>query len=239
MTPKIKSALVIAAAALAVVVTGLILYGQAERRSALRWRGAADALTREYQSYRVRSDAELAALRKQQAAAEAEKKHALEAAAVAEKKHAVIQSDLQQLQALTASLSPDDLSGHINQRIGTGSIVPNAGGLYICTRAGAEAVLNHLLTGEAWQARYQAETVVSSNLRLAVDASERETAAIASRLTITRGALDRALAAWDADRLAYTHLARSIAGRQTKSFVAGAVVGIAAVLVFQLVTQGK
>ena len=65
MSAKLKSALVIAAAALAVVVTGLILYGQAERRSALRWRGAADALTREYQSYRVRSDAELTALRKQ------------------------------------------------------------------------------------------------------------------------------------------------------------------------------
>lgn len=239
MSAKLKSALIIAAAILAVVITSLILYGQAERRAALKWRGAADALTREYQSYRVRSDAELAALRKQQAAAEAEKKQALEAAALAEKKHAVIQSDLKQLQALTASLSPDDLSGQINQRIGTGSIVPNAGGLYICTRAGTEAVLNHLLAAEAWQARYQAETIVSSNLRLAVDAAERETAAIGSRLTITRGALDRALAAWDADRRAYTHLARSITGRQAKSFVAGAVVGIAAVLVFQLATQGK
>jgi len=225
MTPKIKSALVIAAAALAVVVTGLILYGQAERRSALRWRGAADALTREYQSYRVRSDAELTALRKQQAAAEAEKKHALEAAAEAEKKHALIQSDLKQLQALTASLSPDDLSGHINQRIGTGSIVPNAGGLYICTRAGAEAALNRFLDGEGYRTKYETEKAVTLNLRAALDAAEQQAANSDNAFTLKDQELKRALKAWDADKQVIKHLERSIIGRRVKSFVIGAGAG--------------
>jgi len=238
MSAKLKSALVIAAAALAVVVTGLILYGQAERRSALRWRGAADALTREYQSYRVRSDAELTALRKQQAAAEAEKKHALEAAAVAEKKHAVIQSDLQQLQALTASLSPDDLSGHINQRIGTGSIVPNAGGLYICTRAGAEATLNRFIDGEGYRTKYETEKAVVWNLRAAVDAAEQQAANSAQAFTLKDQELKRALKAWDADKQVIKHLERSIFGRRTKSFITGAALGVASVLIFQL-AKGK
>jgi len=238
MSAKLKSALVIAAAALAVVVTGLILYGQAERRSALRWRGAADALTREYQSYRVRSDAELAALRKQQAAAEAEKKHALEAAAVAEKKHAVIQSDLQQLQALTASLSPDDLSGHINQRIGTGSIVHTAGGLYICSRAGAEATLNRFIDGEGYRTKYETEKAVVWNLRAAVDAAEQQAANSAQAFTLKDQELKRALKAWDADKQVIKHLERSIFGRRTKSFITGAALGVASVLIFQL-AKGK
>lgn len=238
MSAKLKSALIIAAAILAVVITSLILYGQAERRAALKWRGAADALTREYQSYRVRSDAELAALRKQQAAAEAEKKQALEAAALAEKKHAVIQSDLKQLQALTASLSPDDLSGQINQRIGTGSIVPNAGGLYICTRAGAEATLNRFIDGEGYRTQYETEKAVVWNLRAAVDAAEQQAANSAQAFTLKDQELKRALKAWDADKQVIKHLERSMFGRRTKSFIAGAALGVASVLIFQL-AKGK
>ena len=238
MTAKLRNALISAAAILAVAIGILIAWGQAEHRAALKWKGASAALTSEYNAYVKQAEPVIAGLQVQNAALQKDVNAAISKADTLESTIAEQDAAISHLKTLTAALSPDGLSAKINERIGTGSIVPTKGGLYICSRAGAEATLNRFIDGEGYRTKYETEKAVVWNLRAALDAAEQQAANSAQAFTLMQGERDRALVAWDADKDALRHLERSILGRRTKSFIIGAATGAAAMLIYQL-AKGK
>jgi len=238
MTAKLRATLIAAAAILAVVIGIVIAWGQAEHRAALKWKGASAALASEYNAYVKQAEPVIAGLQVQNAALQKDVNAAISKADTLESTIAEQDAAISHLKTLTAALSPDGLSAKINERIGTGSIVPTKGGLYICSRAGAEATLNRFIDGEGYRTKYETEKAAVWNLRAALDAAEQQAANTAQAFTLMQGERDRALVAWDADKDALRHLERSILGRRTKSFIIGAATGAAAMLIYQL-AKGK
>ena len=238
MTAKLRATLISAAAILAVVIGIIIAWGQAEHRAALKWKGASAVLTAEHAAYVKQAESVIAGLQVQNAALQKDVNAAISKADTLESTIAEQDAAISHLKTLTAALSPDGLSAKINERIGTGSIVPTKGGLYICSRAGAEATLNRFIDGEGYRTKYETEKAVVWNLRAALDAAEQQAANSAQAFTLKDQELKRALKAWDADKQVITHLERSIFGRRTKSFIAGAALGVASVLIFHL-AKGK
>ncbi|MCK9600081.1 MAG: hypothetical protein M0R06_13635 [Sphaerochaeta sp.] len=238
MTAKLRATLISAAAIVAVVVGIVIAWGQAEHRAALKWKGASAALASEYNAYVKQAEPVIAGLQVQNAALQKDANAAISKADTLESTIAEQDAAISHLKTLTAALSPDGLSAKINERIGTGSIVPTKGGLYICSRAGAEATLNRFIDGEGYRTKYETEKAAVWNLRAALDAAEQQAANSAQAFTLMQGERDRALVAWDADKDALRHLERSILGRRTKSFIIGAATGAAAMLIYQL-AKGK
>ncbi|MCK9598035.1 MAG: hypothetical protein M0R06_03275 [Sphaerochaeta sp.] len=238
MTPKIKSALIIAGLVLAAVISALIVYGNYQRRAYINAMGASDALTAEYEAYKKTADGLMAGLNASINTLAAERDAAIHAADQAQAVAAEYLHDLEVLQGNTAALPPDALSGNLSTYIGVGNIAPTGSGRFSLTRPGAENTLNLFLAGDAYRKSYAAEMMASNNLRTALDASVAETKAWTEKFTIKDNELNKALVAWAADRDALTHLRRSIFGRRVKSFIIGAGVGAAAVIVYSLV-RGK
>lgn len=238
MTAKLRNTLITAAAILAVVVGIIIAWGQAEHRAALKWKGASSALTAEHAAYVKQAEPLIAGLQEQNAALQKDINSAISKADTLESTIADQDAAIAHLKALTAAMPPDSLTGQINQRIGPGSITHTAGGLYIFSRAGAEATLNRFIDGEGYRTKYETEKAVVWNLRAAVDAAEQQAANSAQAFTLKDGEYRRALAGWDADKQVIKHLERSIIGRRLKSFITGAALGVASVLIFQL-AKGK
>jgi hypothetical protein len=238
MTAKLRATLIAAAAILAVVIGIVIAWGQAEHRAALKWKGASAALTAEHAAYVKQAEPLIAGLQSENVTLKQIVNSAISKADTLESTIAEQDAAIAHLKALTAALPPDSLTGQINQRIGPDSIVHTAGGLYICSRAGAEATLNRFIDGEGYRTKYETEKAVVWNLRAAVDAAEQQAANSAQAFTLKDGEYQRALKGWDADKQVIKHLERSIFGRRTKSFITGAALGVASVLIFQL-AKGK
>ena len=238
MTAKLRATLIAAAAILAVVIGIVIAWGQAEHRAALKWKGASAALASEYNAYVKQAEPVIAGLQVQNAALQKDVNAAISKADTLESTIAEQDAAISHLKTLTAALSPDGLSAKINERIGTGSIVPTKGGLYICSRAGAEATLNRFIDGEGYRTKYETEKAAVWNLRAALDAAEQQAANSDNAFTLKDQELKRALKAWDADKQVIKHLERSIFGRRTKSFIIGAATGAAAMLIYNL-AKGK
>ena len=238
MTAKLRNTLVASAVILAVVIGILIAWGQVEHRAYLTAKGAAAALTAEFNAFKATTEPFIASLQSENANLTKTINAAISTAAALEADIIDKDFEIAHLKALTAALSPDSLSGQINQRIGTGSMRPTESGLYICSRAGTEATLNRFLDGEGYASKYESEKAVSLNLRAAVDAAEQKAANSDQAFTLKDGEYRRALAGWDADKQVIKHLERSILGRRTKSFVIGVALGVASVLIFQL-AKGK
>ena len=238
MTAKLRNALISAAAILAVAIGILIAWGQAEHRAALKWKGASAVLTAEHAAYVKQAEPLIASLQSENVTLKQIANSAVSKADTLESTIAEQDATIAHLKALTAALSPDSLSGQINQRIGAGSMSPTEGGLYICSRAGAEATLNRFIDGEGYRTKYETEKAVVWNLRAALDAAEQQAANSAQAFTLKDGEYQRALAGWDADKQVIKHLERSMFGRRTKSFIIGAATGAAAMLIYNL-AKGK
>lgn len=238
MSPKIERALVVTVAIIAVIVIGIVIWGKAEYRGYIKAKAESNVFTAQYEAKAAQAETMILALQRESAILRAEKQRALDNADLHEADAAKARAETERLKAQTAAMSPDGLSDQINLRIGTGAITPTAGGLYICSRAGTEAILNRFLDGEGYLSQYESEKAANLNLRAATDAAERMAANSAQAFTLMQGERDRALVAWDADKQVIKHLERSIVGRRLKSFVIGAAVGVASVLIFQL-AKGK
>ena len=238
MTAKLRNTLITAAAILAVVIGIIIAWGQAEHRAALKWKGASAVLTAEHAAYVKQAEPLIASLQSENVTLKQIANSAVSKADTLESTIAEQDAAISHLKTLTAALSPDGLSAKINERIGTGSIVPTKGGLYICSRAGAEATLNRFIDGEGYRTKYETEKAAVWNLRAALDAAERMAANSAQAFTLKDGEYQRALAGWDADKQVIKHLERSMFGRRTKSFIIGAATGAAAMLIYNL-AKGK
>ena len=238
MTAKLRNALISAAAILAVAIGILIAWGQAEHRAALKWKGASAALTSEHAAYVKQAEPLIASLQSENVTLKQIANSAVSKADTLEATIADQDAAISHLKALTAAMPPDSLTGQINQRIGPDSIVHTAGGLYICSRAGAEATLNRFIDGEGYRTKYETEKAVVWNLRAALDAAEQQAANSAQAFTLKDGEYQRALAGWDADKQVIKHLERSMFGRRTKSLIIGAATGAAAMLIYNL-AKGK
>jgi hypothetical protein len=237
MTAKLKQALAIVGAIVAVVLVSIILYANNQRIKYQQAIGASKALTAEYNDY-VKS-AELAIKELHAGIAESLKQEqaAIDAAEKAKAAQSSIQAKYDTLKEETAALPPDALSGAINIRIGADQSRPTANGLFSFSRVGTERTLNLFLDGEGYSAKYEQERAVSSNLRAALDAAERGAALWSEKYSLQDGEYQRALAAWGADKDALKHLRRSIFGRKIKSFLTGAAFGAVAVIVYSAATK--
>lgn len=238
MTAKLRSALIAGGGVIVLILAALVIYGNLQHSQYLKAKGASAALTAEYTAYKSTAEPAILSLQNENAALRVEKQAALSAAEASALHGAALQIEIDHLKTLTAALSPDGISAKINERIGTGSIVPTAGGLYICTRPGAEATLNRFIDGEGYASKYESEKAANLNLRAALDAAERMAANSAQAFTLKDGEYQRALAGWDADKQVIKHLERSMFGRRTKSFIIGAATGAAAMLIYNL-AKGK
>ena len=219
---KTTQALIALAALLVLALGGFVAYGNGQRKAYLEAKGAAAVLEKQYAEYQAAAGKEKAALELEAEKWRADKDAALIAAHNAEISQAMTQARLDAQLALTASLPPDALSGNINQRIGANQSWPTEGGVFTFTRPGTENVLNRFLTGEASESKYQAEAVVTVNLRAAIDAAERGTASISGQLALAAGERDRAIAAWGATGDALKHLERAQFGTKIKYAAYGA-----------------
>lgn len=238
MNPKIERALIVTVAIIAVIVTGIIIWGTAEYRGYTRAKAEADVLTAQYEAKAKQADLAILTLQREAVILRTEKKRALENAALHEADAASKQIEIDRLKAETAALAPDALTGKLADYIGATNISYRAGGLYICTRAGAEATLNRFLDGDSYKSQYESEKAANLNLRAAIDAAERAAANSDQQRRFILSKYDAALLAWSADQLALKRLERSIFGRRTKSFITGAAIGAASVLIYQL-AKGK
>ena len=238
MTAKLRNIIYASGLAVVLIIASLIVYGNYQHSQYLKSKGASAALTAEYKAYKSTADLGILSLQNENAALRVEKTAALSAANSAAQHGLALQIEIDHLKTLTAALSPDGISAKINERIGTGSIVPTAGGLYICTRPGAEATLNRFLDGEGFASKYESEKAVSLNLRAALDAAERMEANSDNAFYLKTQEYNRAILAWNADKDTLRHLERSILGRRVKSFIIGAASGAAAMLIYQL-AKGK
>ena len=237
MTAKLKQALAIVGAIVAVVLVSIILYANNQRIKYQQAIGASKALTAEYNDY-VKS-AELAIKELHAGIAESLKQEqaAIDAAEKAKAAQSSIQAKYDTLKEETAALPPDALSGAINIRIGADQSRPTANGLFSFSRVGTERTLNLFLDGEASAENLKSEQAVSLNLRAALDAAERGAALCSEAYALKDGEYTRALAAWATDRDALRHLQRSIFGRKVKSFLTGAAFGAAAVVIYTAIKE--
>ena len=222
---KLNQALVGLVALIVLIAGGLMIYGTAERKAYLQAKGEAIVLNQQFKDAQADAAKQIAALTVAYNTAQADKDAALAAANAAENGQVAIQAALDALKALTAAMPPDTLSGAINQRIGAAQSWPTAGGVFTFTRKGAESTLNVFLDGEASASKYHAEQLVTMNLHTAIDAAEQASVSLGSRLTLTQGELDKAVAAWGATQSALSHLEHSILGTKIKTFVIGAGTG--------------
>jgi hypothetical protein len=223
---------------LAGLAGALVWYGNNQRQAYLEAKGAAAVLTRQYEDYRAQAEKQRAQLQAEAAQARSEKAAALDRAQALETDKDRLTAALTAEKAKVAALPPDALAGSINLRIGAGLSWPMGGGLFSFTRPGAEGVLTRFLQGEADAAGYKAEKSISANLRTAISAAEREAGNLGQRLYITTNERDKAVLAWDADKAALKSLERAILGTKVKTFLIGAGVGAAAVIILNLV-RGK
>ena len=239
MTAKLRNALISAAAILAVVIGIVIAWGQAEHRAALKWKGASAALTAEYKTEKAKAETQILALSEQIKSLAAAKDAAMQSASASQSEAAALAKALAKAQEETAALPPDTLAGRIGTYIGAGNIALTGGGRFSFTRPGAEATYNLFLSADSLTQQLDASQSAYASVTSALAASESTAQAWARKYQLRTGEYQAALSAWAADQDALAHLRRSILGRRTKSFVSGAVAGIAAVLIFQLATQGK
>lgn len=231
---KTNQILIAIVALIALLAGGLMIYSGAQKRAYLIAKGEAAVLEKQFADYRAEADKAKAILTAEFKTLTAEKNAAIAAANASAGQAVIIQAALDAEKAKTHALPPDGLSSTINQRIGANQSWPTEGGVFTFTRPGTEGVLNRFLDGEASEGKYQAEAVVTTNLRAAIDAAERGTAAISKSLTLTQGELDKCVAAKDATQDALSHLEHSILGTKIKNFAIGAGVGAVAVTVLHL-----
>jgi hypothetical protein len=231
---KTTQVLIAIIAILALFAGGLMIYSGHEKKLYLIDKGKAQVLAKEYADYKASAEPQIVALTTASAKAKADKEAALAAAVVAENAKAAIQSALDAEKAKTHALPPDALSGAINTRIGANQSWPTEGGVFTFTRPGTESVLNRFLNGEASESKYQAEAVVTVNLRAAIDAAERGTASISGQLALTAGERDKAIAAWGATGDALKHMERAQFGLGLKHYVIGAGVGAAVLVILHV-----
>jgi len=226
MTATIKKYLIIAGVAIAAILFGLVVYGNYQTAKYKESLGASKVLTAQYEA--KLKVAEVAILAKTE---EAKQARAERDAAIADAdKHAlgeaVISSKYEALKKETAAMPASDLVIQINARIGSGNAWPTAGGLFSFTRSGADNTLNLFLDGEGYKDKFENERGVSLNLRAAVDAAERVGVALSVKYDLKDGEYKAAIAAWDADKDALSHLRKSIFGRRIKSFIIGGTLGV-------------
>lgn len=231
---KLKAIFVSVGALVALVLAALVIYSTGQRKSYLTAKGEAAVLEKQFADYRLEADKAKAILTAEFATLTAEKNAALTAALNASLKAGEIQARLDAEQALTAALPADVLSGRINARIGVNQSVPIMNGTFSFTRPGTESTLNIFLEGEASASKYAAERTVTASLRDAVNASEKEVGNLGQRLYISETELDKAVAAWGADKDALKHLERSILGTKIKNLAIGAGAGVVIVTVLHL-----
>jgi hypothetical protein len=219
---KTTQILVAIVAFIALLAGGLMIYSGAQHKAYLISKGESAVLEKQFADYRLTSEKEKTALTAEAIRTTAEKDAAIAAANAADASKAAIQSALDAEKAKTAAMPADTLSGNINQRIGAGQSWPTAGGVFTFTRPGTESVLNRFLDGEASEGKYQAEMIVTLNLRTALGKSEGGAANLGTRLTLTQGELDKCVAAKDANAKALSHLEHSITGTAIKNLAIGA-----------------
>ena len=216
------------------ILSAIVVYSGHEHKLYLEAKGASAVLTADFVSYQTNAKTIIASLTAEAAQLLTAKNAAIDKANAAELSKDKIAADLAALQAQTALLPPNALAANINTRLGANQTLPIAAGGFSLTRPGAESALNLFLAGEADASRYKAEQTVSLNLRVALDASERESGNLGQRLSLTTGELDRAVKAWDADKDALTHLEHSILGTRIKAFAWGAGTGAVTVAILHI-----
>jgi hypothetical protein len=234
MPTKIKGYLIAAGALVLVIMIGLGIYGAAEHKSYLISKGKAEALTTQFNEYEKQAQSQIASLTAQGENWKDATDAALSAAAAAGKQTAVIQAALEAEKARTKLLTADLLAGQINARIGINQLLPIASGSFSLTRPGAENTLNIFLDGEGYYKKLQAESLVSENLRSAVNSSQHDNDTLGQRLTIRETELTKSVAAWDATKETLGHLEKSILGTKIKSWAVGIGTGAVAVIVLHL-----
>lgn len=239
MTTKLKKILAGAGVVAIAITVALILYGAQQHRAYLKAVGASVALTAEYKTEKATAETQILALNAQITSLTKAKDEALQSAAASQAHASSLAASLSQLQGETAALPPDTLAGRIGTYIGAGNIALTGGGRFSFTRPGAEATYNLFLSADSLTKQLDASQSAYASVTSALAASESTAQAWARKYQLRTGEYRAALSAWAADQDALAHLRRSILGRRTKSFVSGAVAGIAAVLIFQLATQGK
>ena len=238
MTAKIKQAVIAGGVILAAIITGLILYGNYQHRQYVKALGALSVIQSQYDAHQSQSDIAIAAKNAEIAQAQKERESALKAASDAAAHSAVIQEDLDRLKKEIAALTPDTLTGKLSVYLGAGNIAITGRGDFSLTRPGAEITLSLFYERDSYWAQYENEQTVSKSLRSALSASVTETTAWAAKYQIEADGHALALKGWEAERSVRLHLQRSIFGRRTKSFVIGAVAGVASVFIYQAV-KGK
>jgi hypothetical protein len=238
MTAKIKQAIIAAGVILALIVTGLILYGNYQHRQYVKALGALAVVQSQYDAHQSQSDIAIAAKNAEIARAQKERESALKAASDASAHSAVIQSQLDTLKGEIAALSPDALTGKLSSYLGVGNIAITGRGVFSLTRPGAELALSLFYECDSFKAQYANERTVSASLRSALSASVTETTAWSEKYRIEFDGHALALKGWEAERSVRLHLQRSIFGRRTKSFITGAALGVASVFIYQAV-KGK
>lgn len=239
MTAQAKKILAVAGIILAIIVSALIVYANHQRVQYQQATGASAILTEQYKAEKTKAETQILALNAQITSLTKAKDEALQSAAASQAHASSLAASLSQLQGETAALPPDTLAGRIGTYIGAGNIAVTGGGRFSFTRPGAEATYNLFLSADSLTQQLDASQSAYASVTSALAASESTAQAWARKYQLRTGEYQAALSAWAADQDALAHLRRSIPGRRTKSFVSGAVVGIAAVLIFQLATQGK
>lgn len=237
MAAKLKAILALAGVIVAVALVSIILYANNQHIKFHGALGASKALTAEYNDYVKSAELAIKELHAGIDEANADRQAALDAAAKAKAAQSDIQTKYDTLKEETAALPPDALSGAINIRIGADQSRPTANGLFSFSRVGTERTLNLFLDGEGAAEHYVNEQAVSLNLRAALDAAERGAALCSEAYALKDGEYKRALAAWAADKDALRHLQRSQFGRNVKSFLTGAAIGAAAVIVYTAIKE--
>jgi hypothetical protein len=235
MTAQIKRALVIAGLVVAAILAGLVVYGNYQHVMYQQGLGASKTLTAEYNAYKSNAETAIAAKNAEIAQAAKDKLDALAQANAAAQSQAATQAELNRLKAETAALPPDALSGKINAFIGDNQTRPTADGRFSFTRPGADNTLNIFYERDAFKAQYSTEQSVSQSYRLALDKSDAIILDQEQKYTLKDGEYQKALAAWSSDKDALKHLQRSIFGLRTKSFLIGAGIGAAAVIIYNLI----
>lgn len=234
MTTKLKTILVGAGALVLAILVGLGIYGAAQHKSYLISKGKAEALEIQYRDYEKTAKSEIASLTAQGANWKDARDAALAAVASAEQGKAATQAALDAEKARTKLLTADLLAGQINARIGINQALPVANGTFSLTRPGAENTLNVFLDGEGFKEKLKAESLVSENLRSAINSSQHENDTLGQRLSITQTELTKSVAAWDATKDTLKHLERSILGTKIKTFAVGVGVGAVAIIILHL-----
>lgn len=238
MSSKLKQWLVLLGVVAAAIVTGLIVYANYQKILYQNALGASAVLTAEYKAEKEKAEIQILALNAQLNTLAAEKDEALQSAAASQAHASSLAASLSQLQGETAVLPPDALTGRIASYIGAGNITLTGGGLFSLSRSGADSTYNIFLSADSLALQLDDCQSSFTLVSIALTASESTANAWATKYGLKEGEYQTALAAWAADKDALKHLERSMFGRRLKSFITGAAIGVASVLIFQL-AQGK